>query len=282
MNRANTNAIRTVASIGNRHVDRTCIRQAIRARANDNIDANRTMCGRRARQTSGTPCLSDRYVDFLHYTINSALRCLQSRDNPLDPDTIFEMLNHESAFMGFVNNTGGVGLAQMTSMGVRGVFDPGHGGRENLDALMARSEKQGFCAPFRRLVRPLGRQSIPVCQYTEIDDGIAQSAIAGIGLFSYYQTVVTNALVDAGIPRSHPKFAQMQRALSLISYNSGETDALRLLDRIKGTLRTSRDPVAYIRQQANSRLGKDYVGAMANSRSQVPGIPASCATTRPM
>ncbi|MEK7357194.1 MAG: hypothetical protein AAB250_12145 [Bdellovibrionota bacterium] len=277
MNRSNYNAIITGASIRQQHISRTCIRAVIATRANENIETNITFCTPEARNRNTIPCLTDRYVNYVQFSLNSAMRCISSNQNPVNPDTVFEMINNESAFMGFVRNFGGVGLMQMTSIAGREIFNIGADGRRHLDAMMARPEKRAFCDPFRGLPVQVGSRSLDACSFVGISQGIPRSAIAGIGLLSYYQKLVQDEIISKGIPRSHPRFYQIVELLALVSYNRGFSQAQLVLSKLgAGNVARNPNPRSLISAAALRWTGMDYLQAMSVRRREIPDLPRTC------
>lgn len=270
------NAVRSVGSLRQGHVSRACIRAAIVARANDNIDATRTLCTPNARVVRSTPCLTDNYVNYVHFAVNSAIRCMSSPGNELDPDTIFDKINNESAFMGFAHNSGGVGLMQMTSIAAREVFNPDQAGRQHVEEMMGRPEKRTFCAPFRPMLMTV-QGSVNSCQWLGVENGMARNAFAGIALMSYYQKSIKEKLVAAGIPRSNSNFETAVRSLSLVAYNAGMSRANVVLSKIGArNLARSTNAELTIRNAALRYAANSYLSDVIRSRSQIPNAPRTC------
>ena len=266
-----------LATLSQMHVSRACIRAAIVSRANDNVAANRTICAPAARGRNTTPCLTERYVDFMHFTVNNALRCISAPDNPIDADMVFGLINNESAFMGFVHSTRGVGLMQMTTIAGREIYNVGHGGNEHLREMMGRPSKRGFCDPFKRLIRPVTGNSLDTCSFVGLEDGMARNVIGGIGLLSYYQKAAKDMLANRGVPRGHPRFHDMAELFAEIGYNAGMSQAEIVFDKIgaRNLVRQS-DFAGVIRGAAQRYIKNTYLNDIANSRSQIANLPRNC------
>lgn len=277
LDRTKITTAENMVGLGQFHMSRSCIRAAIVSRANGNISVDRTICAPNERITTATPCLTDGYVGYIHFTINSALRCMSAPGNEIDPDLIFGMINNESAFMGFVQSPGGVGLMQMTSIAAREVFAPGQAGREHLDTMMARPRKKPFCDQFRNLIINDPGRSVNNCSWLGAENGFARNIIAGVALISYYQKSMKDIVATAGVPRTHPRFQDIVEQFSLVAYNAGMTQAKLLLSKLGGrNIARQADPVAYVRSNATTRIGNDYLAMIRTRRGEIQGLPRHC------
>lgn len=228
-----------------RHIRRACIEESIKripdiAGVRANCTSERGNFGSE-RLLKATPCLTDLYVDFVHWAVNRVLDCVSQASDPIDPQMIFRKINNESAFGSFMASVNGKGLTQLVSISINETLKPRHSGHEYLKRLM--SDNQERCGDLSPLLEgnlsPKGEVSTPTCRVTAPGDGVVRNLLLGIGLFSYYRKGMRNSaedrLKELGLAKS-PEFRRMRDLFALVMFNRGPADADKDLRKVRDQL----------------------------------------------
>jgi hypothetical protein len=178
-----------------KQINRDCIRSAIKRIPNLKVDHFSCRSDTDARPLSlmNPPCLTENYLNYVHFTVNQAMKCLGQVDDPVDPQIIFQLMNDESSFSATNHTLYGVGLAHLTTDGGT-TMSPGNPGYDFMLGLMRKNSGAIVpeCKAFENVVRlPLQLDldgNARTCQYVGIGNGMARSAIEGIGLYLYYRS----------------------------------------------------------------------------------------------
>lgn len=195
------------------------------------------------------PCVTSNYVHYISDAYNGAIRCLTSNsaDNHIDAQLAFMKLNNESAFGGFLRNSGGIGSSQMTSIALAEMTNTRHEGARKLREYMRRRGES--CSTFRGLMngisvsQPPGCSGECFCQFTSVGNGMARNALVGIGLYLYYRDwkssgSITSELAAAGLSRRHPHYKQIRDYLTLVAFGAdGPAGAQALIRRMSPLFR---------------------------------------------
>ncbi len=135
-------------------------------------------------------CLSQNSVDFIHYSVNTALKCFASIDKALDARFIMKKFNNETGFNFFYSYGGGTGIGQLISYPVRDIGGQGKGdgnARFVLEDIAASQDPA--CAPFQKIASgdlakpPASTPSRNVCSYVGADTGFARNLIYSFGYY---------------------------------------------------------------------------------------------------
>lgn len=150
-------------------------------------------------------CVSTTMVDYVEYAFHEAISCLSDPQKPIDPVTIFAMMNNESAFHFYVAYSGGVGVGQLTTDAINAV-NKHPGAPDYLEQV--RNSKNPHCAPFKKaLSEPLKNSyDNDHCPLLQPSEGFARSLIYSISYFlmtrDYLMKDVINFFNDAGEGRA--------------------------------------------------------------------------------
>lgn len=217
-------------------IDLACIRMSLSFSGGDEgyvCDGNRWRRVGPADPERG-PCISNEVAEFIHFSVNSALRCFSTPSEPIDPAFIFRKYHNESAFHFYLHSEGGSGLGQMTSIAVE---DMNNRNREFLDALID-SEKPD-CQPFRKILQSSVRDDDyqvrapgeALCPWVSTSGGIARNLIYSLSLYKHLRYQV----VEPALRRINPAFLknpQFVHAFVTIGYGpDGENGAKRAIAR---------------------------------------------------
>lgn len=193
------------------------------------------------RKLKETPCMTGRYVDYMHWTVNQVLGCLSPAGDPIDPQLVFSKINNESAFGAFLQSSSGMGSAQITTDAAR-EMSLGENGHTFLQSLMvANPASCKNLEPVAKLPLQLDRfQNARHCQYVGTGGGYARNLMHGIGLYLYYRQGMRNSiqtrLEKAGLA-NNPNFRQMRDYLSLVAFSRvGPAGAAEIVEKLKGKL----------------------------------------------
>lgn len=129
-------------------------------------------------------CLSDAIVDYTRWAFHEAISCMSDPKKPIDPTTLFALMNNESAFHFYVASRGGVGIGQLTSAAIDAVNNPERSGSTNyIDKIKNSSDPH--CAPFKKaLQEPLKNSyNSSYCPLLQPSGGFARSLVYSL---SYY------------------------------------------------------------------------------------------------
>lgn len=188
------------------------------------------------------PCLDQSYVDYVHWAANQAIRCLGSSSGGIDARIVLGKIASESRFATFVRSGRGVGLGQLTSVGLEEVSEGGRGFAYMVNLM--KNDDGSFkdeCKVFEPIIaaEPKGpvKGAKRICQLVGLGGGVARSFLKSIGLFVYYRdnpkASITQGLIDAGLGE-HPDFIRMRDYLALIAYGpDGAAGAMQIVRELK-------------------------------------------------
>lgn len=229
-----------------RFLNPVCIKSVLEKRS---ISAERIICKNNTSQLPSNksnneldPCLSENYAQYITKTFNDAIDCLSKPGQRIDPNIIFEKINNESAFRnGLINKNGNAtafGISQLTADSVNEILNLEQPAGAYLDALFKANPTQ--CKPFVAAVDSL-RKSLEItksiekqpCPIMSLKDGIARSAILGLGLFLYYREgdfdnsarSVLNHKNASSIKIDKKDQSEILDLLALIIYNKGPSNS---------------------------------------------------------
>jgi hypothetical protein len=228
-----------------RGLKRECIRAAVVGRKPGKVDylacrSDKPSSGKDQRALSSEPCVTEAYVDYVHWTVNRVFKCLQSQKHPLDPQVFFKKVNRESTFRAFIDEDVGKGLMQMTTAAMKEMTEPDPGYQYLMDLIHARKEACAGLEPIAKAPLQLegGKKSkvsskATACQTVSIGDGVARNLLRGVGLFLYYRdgrTGSTSSLLKQF--KDHPDFNRMRDYLALVAFNGGPGVQRAVFDKI--------------------------------------------------
>lgn len=177
------------------YITKQCIEASLQRDINQKAYACNQKKQAKAFENSGkgvTPCLNQESVNYIHYSVNLAIKCFASIRKPIDPRFLLKKINTETGFNFFLASDGGTGLGQITSSPVKDLAGKKEGegnARPILEDLLA--SKDPACDPFKRVLKKDLKTPPPmppidnVCTYVAANDGLARTLIMGIGYYIY-------------------------------------------------------------------------------------------------
>jgi len=143
----------------------------------------------KGRMSLGVPsdngqCLTDQIVDYTSWAFHEVISCMSDPKKPIDPLTLFALMNNESAFHFYVASKGGVGIGQLTTSAIDAVNNPDRSGSNNYIEQIKNSDNP-HCAPFKKaLAEPLKNSYAGgYCPLLQPSGGFARSLVYSV---SYY------------------------------------------------------------------------------------------------
>jgi hypothetical protein len=201
----------------------------------------------RGRETLGVPgdsgqCLTNDVIDYTRWAFHEAVNCMSDPARPIDPLTLFLLINNESAFHFSTANRGGVGIGQLTSAAIDAVNHPERSGTKNY-LQMVKESRNPHCEPFKKaLAEPLSNSySGGYCPLLQPSEGLARSLIYSI---SYY--LMTRDSLMTGVLHHFAKKGVERAAFydyaALAMYGptalAEQAHVIQAYDESKGDLRT--------------------------------------------
>lgn len=128
-------------------------------------------------------CMTDDLLDYVSWGFSSAVDCINSLPTnqknkiQLNPHTIFELFNLESAFGFYLYSTRGQGVGQLTTSGV-GDYLPNERFHFFLDEIATSTEPS--CFPFKSIVEKpvlLSQGKIRHCQFLSLSEGLGRNLL---------------------------------------------------------------------------------------------------------
>jgi hypothetical protein len=193
------------------------------------------------KDTSDIPCLNQESVDYIHYSVNLAIKCFATIRDPIDPRILLKKINTETGFNFFLASTGGTGLGQLTSDPVKELAgqktNKGEGNaRSVLQDLAASTDSS--CEPFKRVLEKDLNTPPPtppidnVCKYVAANDGFARALIMGMGYYVYNRDEVVVPFLQKNLGEEAAKNKELINLTTLLSYGpKGPNGALAYLER---------------------------------------------------
>lgn len=229
---------------------------------------------RKVIQNSGkrAQCLNQNTVDYIHFAVNEALRCMGDQFEPIDTRFFLKKINNETAFNFYLGYVGGVGVGQLTSDPVRdiaGWVEPsGRYNRGNakyiLESLVHNSSDA--CAPFIETLKndlkkrpPLPGNANNYCSWVSPGEGMTRNLIYSLGYYIHMRDTV----IKPALAREAPALAEnsdIVNYFTLVAYGpGGPAQAASLVNTLrlnsKTTVKTVRERLMkesdYIRQTEN-------------------------------
>ncbi|MFS4459763.1 hypothetical protein [Bdellovibrio sp. HCB2-146] len=191
---------------------------------------------------NSTPCLNQYSVDYIHFSVNLALKCFSSIRDPIDARFILRKINGESGFNFFLSSGGGTGIGQSTSYPVRDIAgqkkNEGNA-RSILEDLAA--SKDPACKPFQSVVKSDLETPPPippaknVCDYVSTNEGFARALIYGLGYYVYNrEEYIKNYVRKNRLPKEFLIDKQFINYATLLAYGpGGPNGAIDFLDSIR-------------------------------------------------
>lgn len=199
--------------------------------------------GTPTRKIKNAPCVTREMAEYVAWILDKAITCLSPEEDQIDRRTIVRKLNNESQFMFMVDSRNGTGLAQLVPIATKEMLAPerGYGSvlKPVVDLLKEKNpkhpRKKQACSVFADVLARTPPRSIRTgaplrtCELLQPGNGVARSALLGIGTFahvSYTYTVAgrnisADAMVrKAGFNATSDTNARGLRDLIALSYYS--------------------------------------------------------------
>lgn len=123
------------------------------------------------------PCITSEMIDYITWSFNQAVACLNPTAEPLDPYLLFQKFNNETGFKYFTGYGGGVGVGGLTSIAVQELNQSSRIMRQV--SFYARPE----CEPFKNALLARPKNVHQHCEWVENDHGLARSLIYSVAYF---------------------------------------------------------------------------------------------------
>lgn len=215
-------------------------------------------------------CVDQGMTDYIHYAVNSAIQCL-SGVGKVDSKTVFRKINNESAFNISVASNGGVGMAQLTSIAVKEMYDKSLGkGRYVLEHIAKSMDSS--CSGFKDvaaqdLKKAPSTSAADRCMWLSPGDGLARNLMYSIG---YYLTMRDKYLAPI-LSRQAPNLVKdegLMNDLTSIAYGAeGISHARGLLKKFRVNNKTN-----LVELRKKIRANSVYLGAIKSKMKEVTCI----------
>lgn len=117
------------------------------------------------------PCVTADMAEYITWAVNSAVACMNSPGQSLDPLVVLRKFNNETGFAYFQGGASGVGLGQLTSSAIREV---NRTAKQSLAPF--RNLKAPACAPFREALSKRAPASAGQrCQFLHYSEGVSNN-----------------------------------------------------------------------------------------------------------
>ncbi len=184
-------------------------------------------------------CVTNQYVDYMKFALDSAYDCISPSNGPLDARSLFKKFNNETGFNNTVAWKGGIGLGQLTTLAVRELTDKQGGGNcTDIIKEIASSDKKS-CAPFKHIAQK-DLKNMPVispknyCAWVSPGDGLARTLMLST---AYNRCVRDRYIIPALKGRGDGELAKNQdvvNILTTISYGRGSIkEAFKLMQKFR-------------------------------------------------
>lgn len=234
-------------------IKKACIQASLQRK----VDNTGYICDGKKREafenaSSSGPCLNDKTLNFIHFSVNQAINCLSTGRMPIDSRFILKKINNETAFNFYLAYNGGVGMGQLTSDPVKELagwkegkkFIEGNG-KSILESIV-KSENPS-CKPFAEVIKkelqtppPLPGSSRNYCSWVSPGEGMARNLVYALGYYVYMRDEV----IKPAIARRSNVMANngdVVNYLTLVAYGpGGPAQARALISDLR--LRNNSDP----------------------------------------
>lgn len=221
-----------------------------------------------------TPCLNRYSVDYIHFSVNLALKCFATLRDPIDARFLLKKINTETGFNFFLGSSGGVGMGQLTRWPVKEIAGQKklEGNARQIFEDLAKSEDPA-CKPFKQVVEADLKTPPPippinhVCKYVSTNDGLARNLAYGLGYFIYNRDeVIKPFLRQKNISKDLVRSKELVNYATLLSYGpDGPEGAKAFMD-------SNRFKKGTVDQGIRALKSADYVNT-ANERYKSQLLP---------
>ena len=234
--------------------------------------------------SSNTPCLNQKMVDYIHFALNEGINCISSvRGAPLDSRFIFKKINTETAFNFFLANLGGKGLGQLTGTlvdDVAGVMKNGKlaPGRGSYILKGIANSDNPACAPFKNIAAQDTKKAPPApgtaanyCSWLSPGDGLARNIMYALGYYAFTYDKVITPFVKKNAP-ALAKNPDALNYLTLVAYGplgTAEAFALVRTKRLKNEPNPANAIPKIIQGSSYLQDAEDRMNEMLNKRDGI-------------
>ena len=160
-------------------------------------------------------CIDSHVVDYVHWSVNEGLKCINSFAlQPISPDITFMKLHRESKFGFFIQYSGGIGIGQLTTIAVKEI-------EENAKPIIEAALQSPQCESFKELLNKemdyTKKDHVRHCQLTGIGEGIGRNIFYSLALMLHHRDSGYNS-VGARLKRQGFVDAEKINYFTLISY----------------------------------------------------------------
>jgi hypothetical protein len=194
-------------------------------------------------------CLNRTAVDYITYSVNLAIECMSTPEEPIDPRVVLKKLNSESGFNYFLAQAGGKGIGQLIEdpvMDMAGWWDKDEdtgkvkwhegNGKPILRAVV--DSTNPACAPFKQVIEdeldqsppPLPGSKANYCTWIGTGDGLARNLVYSLG----YYMLARDRYIEPTLRARAPQLANNPAVLNyftLVAYGpKGQAESKALMD----------------------------------------------------
>ncbi|MCB0350809.1 MAG: hypothetical protein KDD38_06475 [Bdellovibrionales bacterium] len=200
------------------------------------------------------PCMNSELTELVQWSVNKAIECgnalaLRISGLPLDPEIFFQKINNESAFGFHLQNNGGIGIGQLTSIAMKEISRPSQmpiEGPPRKNYIQA-AQEESACSTFKSVLNKdvefTNARQVRHCQLLWTGNGLARNLFYSIMTFIHNRSVIgyKNGRPAGGVRQIVKAYgitdAKKINYLTLISYGRNG------LAKVAATIETmSKDP----------------------------------------
>ena len=211
-------------------------------------------------KNSQKPCLTNNLIRYTHIMMNMAVKCINTSEPQLQAKELLSVINHESRFIHNVNNPGGKGVMQLTSIAIKDVTLKKGASFSIWDEVKNNKECQAFNAPVQNIIDSMNSsKTYRACQVLNPKDGVKANIAIGLSLFKQYLTrtpLLLNKNIISFTSKKEKHAAQAK--LTRLIYNRGEGPVAAALRTIKKRNdRTAKDIIEEV-QWRMGEIAEEY------------------------
>lgn len=181
-----------------------------------------------AAKRGNIQCITQDYIDYLHFAVNLAAKCLSS-EGAVDTQSLFRKINAETGFNLSLASEGGIGLMQITGYCAR-EFTTKLGNGHYIFREVINSSNPA-CEPFKKIAENDLKRSPSTakenyCAWVNPGDGLARNLLYGLG----YQVHMRKTKVLPIIEDKFPHLAdnkEVVREMETVTFGRGGIKQLK-------------------------------------------------------
>lgn len=213
-------------------------------------------------------CINNEVVDYVHWSVNEALTCINSlTDNPVSPEITFMKLNRESKFGFFIQYWGGIGIGQLTTSAINGINNRGK-------AIIDTAKNSTECKSFHELlnynmdyakVKNDKGEDIDVvrwCQLVNYGEGLGRNLFYSLALMLHHRDNKSFG-VGTRLRRLGINDEEKINYFTLVSYGrNGLVQAAEIIDKMTYRIGVKKNNKLKDNQKLAKQIGAKEIQAM--------------------